>query len=200
MILIFGRGPELMPAPYRATERLLYALRPWLPPFVRRFAASSDDRVVAANARILEALERPIPMRFPNETPLEDVVKFIQAATSGPDDHGIPIHVDPVGLNEAEKTITSPVVVDLEGVPLKTSLRLILRELGLEYGVREGVLLITYPHGELPPYPEDPDLIVADCVLALLGAVAGGLLASLVVDRPWPAPQNPVQTERTLPG
>jgi hypothetical protein len=184
MILFFGRGPELIPAANRGTEQFLYALRPWLPPFVRRFAAASNDRVVATNARIFEALERPIPMRFPNGTPLEDVVKSIRVEAVGPDGQGIPIHIDPVGLNEAEQTIASPVVIDLEGVPLKTSLRLALEELGLEYRVREGVLVITAPTIESTPRPEDPDVIVADCALALLGAVAGALLAPLVADRP----------------
>jgi hypothetical protein len=183
MILLFGKGSELMPAPHRATEQLVLALRPWLPPFVRRLAASSGDPVVAANARIREALEQPISMWFPVDTPLEHVVTYIQAATSGPGAQGIPIFLDPVGLNEAEKTPHSPVVITLEAVPLKTSLRLALRELGLEYRIEQGVLVITSASGEVPPQPDDPDRIVADCVLALLAAVAGGVL-SLVVAEP----------------
>ena len=36
-------------------------------------------------------------MNFPNPTPLEDVLKYIQQATAGPNGEGIPIYVDPVG-------------------------------------------------------------------------------------------------------
>ncbi len=37
--------------------------------------------------------------------------------------------------------------MDLEGVPLKTSLRLILKQLGLAYCVRDGVLIISSVQG-----------------------------------------------------
>ena len=58
---------------------------------------------------ILAKLEQPIAMSFANETPLEDVLKYIKQATTGPNDPGIPIYVDPLGLQEADKTMTSPV-------------------------------------------------------------------------------------------
>ena len=67
-------------------------------------------------------------MPFANETPLEDVLKYIKTASESPQlPDGIPIYVDPAGLTEAEKTMTSPVTIDLNGVSLKTTLRLILR-------------------------------------------------------------------------
>ena len=54
-------------------------------------------------------------MSFANETPLEDVLKYIKSATAGPNDTGIPIYVDPVGLQEAEITMTSPVTMESRG-------------------------------------------------------------------------------------
>ena len=54
-------------------------------------------------------------MSFANETPLEDVLKYIKSATAGPHDTGIPIYVDPIGLQEAERTLNSAVQIDLEG-------------------------------------------------------------------------------------
>ena len=49
-------------------------------------------------------------MPFPNETPLEDVIKYIRASTKSPAfPDGIPIYVDPLGLTEADKTMASPV-------------------------------------------------------------------------------------------
>jgi hypothetical protein len=102
---------------------------------------------------ILKHLEEPISMSFANETPLEDVLKYIKSATQGPNDTGIPIYVDPVGLNEAEKTMTSPVALDLEGVPLRITLRLLLKQLGLTYDVRDGLLSITAEKSGDRPVP-----------------------------------------------
>ncbi len=44
-------------------------------------------------------------------------------------------------------TPESKVVIDLEGAPLKTSLRLILKQLGLAYCVRDGVIIISSLEG-----------------------------------------------------
>ena len=85
-------------------------------------------------ARIQRALSKRVPMRFPDETTLEEILKYIQEATRGPDGRVIPIYVDPIGLQEAEKSMTSTVKgIDLEGVRLETSLRLCLKQLELAY-------------------------------------------------------------------
>ena len=74
-------------------------------------------------------------MEFANETPLEDVLKHVTNAspTKGDADTGVPIYVNPAGLEEAEQTMTSTVAIDLVGVPLKTTLCLLLRQLYLAY-------------------------------------------------------------------
>lgn len=87
--------------------------------------------------------DEPIAMRFPEDTPLKDVLKHIKIALKGPKDAGVQIYVDPKGLAKAEKTLTSPVKVDLEGVPLRTSLRLLLKQIGLRFSLRKGLLYIT---------------------------------------------------------
>jgi RNA polymerase sigma factor (sigma-70 family) len=97
---------------------------------------------------ILAKLEEPLAMSFPNETPLEDVLKYIKAATQGTTGSGIPIYVDPLGLQEAEKTLTSPVQLDLEGIPLRRTLQLALQQLGLVYFVDDGLLVITSQNSE----------------------------------------------------
>jgi hypothetical protein len=96
-----------------------------------------------ARKRILAKLDEPVAMNFANETPLEDVLKYIQAASRGKNDPGIPVYVDPVGLQEAEKTMNSRIQMNLEGVPLKTTLRLLLKQLGLAYCVKDGMLIIS---------------------------------------------------------
>ena len=111
---------------------------------------------------ILAKLEEKVSMSFANETPLEDVLRYIKSTTQGPTDNGIPIYVDPVGLNEAEKSMTSPVTLDLEGVPLKTTLRLLLKQLGLAYCVKEGMLMIGTPEGILKELEEAEKTAGAD--------------------------------------
>ncbi len=122
---------------------------------------------------ILAKLDEPISMSFANETPLEDVLKYIKSATQGPNDTGIPIYVDPVGLQEAEKTMTSPITLDLEGVALKTTLRLLLKQLGMTYTVKDGMLTITAESSEDQPteirvYP------VADLAIIPMSLMGGG--------------------------
>jgi hypothetical protein len=156
----------------------LRTLVPWLPPVEQGLPPTSPE-VVAANDCIRKALEQPVPMHFPRETPLEDVLTFITAATRLPDGRRLPIYVDPVGLNTAEKTMQSKVTLDLDGVPLKTALRLILKQLSMTYEVREGLLDISSEGCRDYPYIEDPRLTAGHFVLALLAAGVGGVLAPL---------------------
>jgi hypothetical protein len=101
---------------------------------------AKDDR----SLKIAAELGKVIPMQFANETPLEDVIKYIRSATKSPTfSDGIPIYVDPLGLQEADKTMTSPVIFDVKEVALRTSLTLILKQIGLGYQMKDGLLTIT---------------------------------------------------------
>jgi RNA polymerase sigma factor (sigma-70 family) len=113
-----------------------------------------DPEDEARTRAVLDALKKPVPMPFKNETPLEDVLTHIREQTKSqelPD--GIPIYVDPVGLNEAEKTMTSPITFDLKGVALRESLPRMLKQLGLVYMVKDGLLSITSESSENAPSP-----------------------------------------------
>jgi tetratricopeptide (TPR) repeat protein len=123
--------------------------------------------------QIKEKLDEPIPMSFASETPLDDVLKYIKQATTTPSFPGIPIYVDPIGLQEAERSLNSTVTMDLEGVPLKTTLRLMLKQLGLAYTVKDGFLMITSEDSEdqqteIRVYP------VADLAIIPLSLMMGG--------------------------
>ena len=105
-------------------------------------------------AHILAKLEEPISMSFTEDTPLEDVLKYIKQATTTPTYAGIPIYVDPLGLQEAEKSMTSTVRnMDLEGVPLRRTLQLLLKQINLAYFVEDGLLFITSEDAEGPLRP-----------------------------------------------
>jgi hypothetical protein len=93
----------------------------------------------------LAQLDEPISMSFANETPLEDVVKYLTQATTTPNSPGIPIVVDAIGLEQTRRKLQSTIQIDLEGLPLKTTLRLLLDQLGLAYTIKDGLLVISSP-------------------------------------------------------
>jgi hypothetical protein len=97
---------------------------------------------------VLAQLEEPIAMLFDNETPLNDVLDYVKtAAKKSPDDPELPILIVPSGLEETERSLNSTIQIELENVPLKTTLRLLLKQLGLAYGVRDGRLVIHSEEG-----------------------------------------------------
>jgi RNA polymerase sigma factor (sigma-70 family) len=112
--------------------------------------------------QIIARLGDLVPMKFVDETPLEDVIKHIRQATKSSDmPSGIPIYVDPIGLQKSEKTLTSTVLaIDLEGVPLRRTLQLALAQLDLGYMVVDGMLYITSlesaQNGSIPPTLPSP--------------------------------------------
>jgi hypothetical protein len=61
--------------------------------------------------------------------------------------------VDVLALQEAERSLNSTVSIDVDGVPLKTTLRLILKQLGLAYVVRDGLVIVSSPGGLLVSSP-----------------------------------------------
>lgn len=125
-----------------------------------------DDR----SQRVAAELARLADMPFPNETPLEDVIKHVKNVTKGatfPD--GIPIYLDPVGLQESEKTPASPVTIDLKQVPLRTSLKLALEQLGLTYKIKDGLLTVTSVTSEDDQDVPDPDSLIG------MGGMGGGM-------------------------
>jgi hypothetical protein len=185
MALIFSGPAGQPPRAYLPTDPILEALRPWFPPLAA--STSSED------ARIREALERPIPMRFPNETPFEDVLKSIERATSTPTRPGIPIRIERMARPGADVSLNPTVSIDLEGVRLKTTLGLCLKQLGCTYSVRDGFLQIT-TDDDGSSDSDDPFLVVGHCVLALLAAGFGALAAPMVAEARNPSTSS---SERT---
>jgi hypothetical protein len=182
LVLIFGPDEYSAKWSHLAVDNYIRALCPAILPREQVNPPSSPE-IAAANMRIRQMLEKSVAMEFPQETPLAEVLKYIRAATQGPDDTGLPIYVDPIGLQEAEKTLQSPVVLELSGVPLKRSLYILLKQLGLVYDINEGLIVINSESTDDRPLFEDPILPVAHCVLALLAAGMGALLATIVARR-----------------
>ena len=125
---------------------------------------------------ILKKLSDPVSMNFATDTPLEDVKKYIEQSTQ--DEvaglpTGIPIYVDPQGLTDADKTMASTVTMNLEGIPLKTTLRLMLKQLSLTYTVKDGLLTITSTASDDQP-TEIRVYYAGDLALVPLSLYGGG--------------------------
>jgi hypothetical protein len=101
-----------------------------------------------ATKALLARLEEPVTISFPAETPLDAMLDYLEQATARPPDgRGIVFLVVPQGLEEVQRTLDSTIQMDLEGVPLKTTLRLMLDQLGLACVVKDGRLVIHSAKG-----------------------------------------------------
>jgi hypothetical protein len=133
------------------------------------------------SGRLSVVLERTIDMPFGQETALDDVFKYIRSSTRGPDmPEGVPIYVDPYALAEVQKTMASPVVLDVQGLPLRVSLLVMLRQLDLTYAVDDGLLTISTAHLLADSRRVESFRRIGHCVIALVFGLIGGLTARVL--------------------
>ena len=100
-----------------------------------------DDTSAPAVVNIRKALRQPLKdagMEY-SDLALEEVVGLLQ------DEYGIPIKLDTAALDDLGVQTDQPVNVNLHGISLRAALRLMLKELGLTYIIRDEVLMITTP-------------------------------------------------------
>jgi hypothetical protein len=120
------------------------------------------QKLPSSAERIMAALDQPTEFDFV-EVPLKDVVEAIKAR------HGIEVQLDPKAITDLGTSIDMPVSAMIKGIPLRSALRLMLRDHQLDFVVSDDVLLITAaesPH-VLRQY-EVADLITDDAPLGAL--------------------------------
>ena len=123
-------------------------------PRIRELIAEFAPKIVEFDKNpntqaVLKKLDEPLKLPFAQETPYEEVLKYIRSSTQGGKDSGIPIYIDPVAISEAGIEPSSTVRIDLEGIPLKTTFRLLLKQLRLAYCVKDGMIFVSTPAGVL---------------------------------------------------
>ena len=126
--------------------------------------SSPEFQVSPPTREILIKLQERIDMVFRRDTPLDDVLKYVTRTTkkaNRSNDPGIPFYVDPFGLAEAQKTLTSSVKIDVTGVPLKVTIPRVLAQLSLAYVVDDGVVLIS-SSARIPALQERKVLLARD--------------------------------------
>lgn len=89
-----------------------------------------------AEARIEAALKQPTKLEFVDQ-PMSDVVEFLQ------EHHKIPIQLDYRALVDEGIGSDTPIMAHLDGISLRSALRLVLGQLDLTYVVRNEVLMLT---------------------------------------------------------
>ena len=122
-----------------------------------------------AEQKIFQQLDAETKIQF-IDTPLEEVVGYLKQL------HGIEIQIDNRALEDVALSSDIPVTRNIEGISLRSALRLMLKELDLTYIVANEVLMIT------TPTEAETELItkvypVADLVLpvsAQIGTLGGG--------------------------
>jgi hypothetical protein len=92
---------------------------------------------------VLSLLDRPVQFPAPGPMPLSDLLKWLKLASQSPGKPGVPIYVDPKGLEDAGATVADEVKVTSDRVPFKTVLREALGPKGLGFYVEDGLLTVT---------------------------------------------------------
>jgi hypothetical protein len=102
----------------------------------KKFAATDLKTVTPIEKKIRDALESETKMDFV-EMPLQDAVIYLK------DYHGIEIQLDSKALEDLGLGSDTPVTLNVNGISLKSGLRLLLKNYDLTYIIENEVLLIT---------------------------------------------------------
>jgi hypothetical protein len=108
-------------------------------------AADTSDMSSPRTKIVLDKLDRPIAMNFPKSTRLRNILKYLSDHTKTPNEPGIPIYVDPVGVEDIETVLDLPITIDLDDIPLNDMLELLLEQAGLAHCVKDGLLIVSTP-------------------------------------------------------
>jgi hypothetical protein len=96
---------------------------------------------------ILKKLDEPFTMAF-KDAALDKVLDAVRSHAIAKGGAPIPIYLDPVAFDkDGGKALKRTVKIQLDGVPLRTWLRLALKQLDLAYCVRDGVLIVSSAQG-----------------------------------------------------
>ncbi len=138
-------------------------------------AASLLEPPDAKDEKIWFLLAMPAPTDFGGTTTLSEILRKVTKATRVAKRSGVPIYVDPAGLEAAHLTMSVPVSVSVEsGLPLRTALALALQQIGLTFEVHDGMLTVT--KGTADPAGIGSFRRIGHCYWALLAAWIGGLI------------------------
>lgn len=94
------------------------------------------DAANAAEVKIHKELDSTTEVEF-FDTPLTDIMQFLE------DYHGLQIEIDAPALEEIGLSTDHPITRSLQGIKLRSALKLILEPIDLCWEIRDEVLMIT---------------------------------------------------------
>ncbi len=134
-----------------------------------RLRADGRSRSSPAEAVILKKLSTPVTLSHGKPAPLSVVLDDLAKQA------GIPIHLDPAGLEKAGVRSDTPVTLTIDQpISLKSALKLVLEQLALDTIVRDEVLKVTAPELMKGDYISR-SYPVADLVIAVPNFSSDGL-------------------------
>ena len=99
---------------------------------IRVAQGMSDLEAARVREAQLAALDRVVPLEVGAAIPLKDFLTEVQERTASDAlPEGLPIFLDPIGLQKAGATLQSPVTLDMGGLPVREMLRHALAPIGL---------------------------------------------------------------------
>lgn len=102
----------------------------------RALAESASRAEEEVNAGARARLAQVVDLRF-DKIPLQEVLDQVRGT------FGAQCHLDPRSFSDEDASLTTPISFERNGIPLENGLDLILSELGLEYRLRHGVLIVS---------------------------------------------------------
>jgi len=134
-----------------------------------RLRADGRSRSSPAEAVILKKLSTPVTLSHGKPAPLSAVLDDLAKQA------GIPIHLDPAGLEKTGARSETPVTITIDQpISLKSALKLVLEQFALDTIIRDEVLKVTAPELMKGDYVSR-SYPVADLVIAVPNFSSDGL-------------------------
>jgi hypothetical protein len=172
---------ELSHVPFPDEPPILYpSAEVWQALTERRAIWKSVDLKLDPNSpkgkrelKIIRELDQPTKMEFV-EIPLRDAIAALA------EQHEIPIRLDEAKLLDEGVQVEQPITLSVDGITLKSGLKLLLQPLQLSYVVEDEILKITTATNladklQTRVYPVG-DLVVTPSAMAGGGALGGGMM------------------------
>lgn len=124
-------------APAASAFQAAPAIKPEPP--IKPELANKSDRAIDVSGSVQDVLLKPTRLPFAAETSLADVAEYLRKT------YKIRVVVDAAALKRTKAKLDDKVQLELEGVRLKTGLKLLLDQIGLTYRVvaEDNLLIIT---------------------------------------------------------
>jgi hypothetical protein len=104
---------------------------------------TQSDAGMLKSEAIGKILDKPVKLSIAKETPLADVLKSVKEAAQAAHGSEIQIYVDPT----VSPLLKRGVEFDLEGILLRTTLSLLLSQVGLNWTVQDGLIIVSTDQG-----------------------------------------------------